>query len=62
MDLTSNAVGTKTLYFVHLELPSVNAPDELKTFGTPSNRVRKPIDGFNWSATGNVLDKLQRLE
>ena len=43
---------------MHLGLPSANASDELRSFGTPANRVGKPIDVSNWSAPGRVFGKV----
>ena len=50
-----NIVGTKAPGFMHLELPSVNTQDELRSFGTPANRFRRPTDESIWSAPDHVF-------
>ena len=54
VDFRSNTVGTEAPYFMNLGLPAVNAPDELRYFGTPATRVGRPTDGSNWSAPVRV--------
>ena len=53
VDLKSNAVGTEAPYFMHVGLPAVNESDEIRYFGTPATRIRRPADGSNWYAPGH---------
>ena len=50
MDFASNIVGTEAKKFVELCLPDVNTSDEVGIFVTPATRIRRPTDGYHWSA------------
>ena len=60
VNFTSNAVRTEASDFIHLGLPAINTLDELRSFGTPATRFRRPTDGSNWSAPGQVFGELTR--
>ena len=43
---------------MHLGILAVNASDEFNAFSTPATRVRRPPNGYRWSAPGHVFGEV----
>ena len=55
MNFLSNFVQTLAPQFVDLGLLSITILNESGALGTPVTRIRRPTDGYNWSAPGHVF-------
>ena len=55
VDLMSNTVRTEAPNFMDLGIPAVNASDGFNAFGTPTNRIIRPLDGPHWPAPDHVF-------
>ena len=57
IDFASNIVQTEAPQIVDLGLLAVNTSDELIIQGSPATIIRRPTDGFHWSAPDHVFEK-----
>ena len=58
MNLTHDAVLTKSPNFVNLGLSSVHTFDEIGSVCIPTSRIGTPEDGFNWILPGHCIGEV----
>ena len=58
MNLTHDAVLTKSPNFVNLGLSSVHTSDELRSVFVPTTIIGNPTDGYNWLPPGYIVGKV----
>ena len=55
MNFANYPVQNQALHFMDIRLPSIITLNESSVLGTPYTRIRRPTDGYNWSAPGHVF-------